>query len=281
MKARHVTLALLAVLPLAACQMDQLLNAPGTPGPNTPGTPSAQAPLPPAALGQFRPDGSPVGSGSTIDEPGILIRARVEDPEPDDSVMLQLELRPDGTGFSGTPTHASARVASGAQAGITIETLADTLYRWQVRAVDRAGRTSAWVAFSTGGAFRVSVPKLPAAPVGLQQYHENNTPIPVGGTTSERDVFLEAGVADPRLTGDARVEFEVRSRDVAFTGSRTHRKDGIENGETARLKFQASAFVGYHWQARVCTEAGCSSWVEFGGNDQMATDFLRNPFDDD
>jgi len=282
-------IAALAAAALAgACQVDQLLHAPDNGGnPPGPPPPSAQAPRAPTGLGQFRLDGTPVGSGSTIAENGIEIRAMVSDPEPGDSVRLQLELRFTGTSFTGVPTHLSGRVGSGSFAVIRLESgLADTSYQWQVRAVDHAGRASEWVPFSAEASFRVSVPRIPLAPGGLAQFHaDGETPIPVGGITPNRDVWLSVIVQDSRLGPGARVEFEVRNRETPFTGNRTHSTDDIDQGERSRVRFRASSFVAYHWQARVCDEhegeTVCSAWVGFGGNGEDETDFLRNPFEDD
>lgn len=273
-----------AALILSACQVDQLLNSPGDGGaPPPPPPPSALSPNSPSSLGQYRLDGSPIGSGATIGDNSIEIRAMVTDPEADDSIRLQLELRFDGSTFTGSPTHLSARVAPGAFATIRIEhALSDTTYQWRVRAVDRAGRVSDWVPYSAGASFRVAVTRLPLPPAGLQQYEaDGRTEIPAGGTVEDRDVFLEAAVDDARMTGKARVEFEVRPREAAFSGRRTHWKDDIENGERARVKFRAAAFVAYHWQARVCHGEVCSAWAEFGGNGPEAADFYRDPFDGD
>lgn len=284
MSATRFVLIAIVVLPLAAsCSVDQLLKSGGTGG-DVPVDPQV-SPAKPESAGQFRSDGvTPIQTGETVSETGIVIAARLSDPEPDDSLRLQLELRPVGFAFTGFATHGSGSVGNGERATINVQIAeTDTAYIWQVRSVDRAGRTSGWVLFNTaGGAFRFAMPRVPAPPIQLAQYEANGeTPIPVGGTVDERDVFLRARIEDPRQTGELRLDFEVRAAGVAFTGAATHFDNEVRSGQTGSVKFRASAFTGYRWQSRVCRDAECSPWVEFGGNAPTEQDFFRDPFEDD
>lgn len=272
-------------LPLfASCSVDQLLKS-GAPGSEPPPPPDpAVSPAQPEGVGQFRADGTtPVRAGETIDETSIVIAATLRDPQPEDVLRLQLELRPLGAAFTGAVTHTSEIVANGDRASVTISVAEiDTAYAWQVRTVDNGGHVSAWLRFGTGSAFRVAVPRLPPMPVDLAQYESNgSTPIPVGGTVDERDVFLRARAPQTASTAKVRMEFEVRSSTAAFSGEATHQDDEVEPGTIGSVKFRAAAFTGYHWRARVCGGAGCSAWVDFGGNAIAERDFYRDPFEDD
>lgn len=283
--ALYTALILTAWWLAAGCRADRLLQSPGTGNPAEPPPPPPLAPFEPLALAQFRSDGvTPIHQGETITEDDIVIGAIVNDPETDDSLRLQLELRVAGSAFTGAPTHASDRVARGQRAMIPVNGVAaDTSFRWRVRAVDRAGRASSWVAFGDADVdFRVSLPRIPAVPVDLTQLREDRrTVIPVGATVSDRDIWLQVRVNDPTRTGSLRLEVEIRTVDDALIGQRTHDDDGARHGETQDVKMRASAFETYHWQARLCDKDVCSAWVAFGGNPQAAGDFTRNPFVDD
>lgn len=272
-------------LAASGCRADRLLQSPGGGDDPVPPSPPPLAPYDPQALRQFRSDGvTPIGQGETITEDNIVIAAVVDDPETDDSLRLQLELRVSGAAFTGAPTHTSDRVARGERATIPVNGVAaDTSFRWRVRAVDRVGRASTWVSFGDADVdFRVSLPRIPAVPVDLTQLRDDRrTIIPVGATVSDRDIWLRARVNDPDRSGELRLDVEVRRVEDALIGQPTHHRDDARHGETVDVKMRASAFETYRWQARLCDRDVCSEWVPFGGNPQAAGDFTRNPFADD
>src|SRR5438034_715307 len=155
-----------------------------------------RAPAAPASVAQLRSDsatGLPVGT--VTDEPTVVVRGVVTDPDIADTLRLQVEVQPVGTAFTDLPTAASdpvadpnagdqlrldveveplgtafsgvpsgsgASVANGATATATVAGLNDNVaYHWQARAVDQTGRAGPWVAFGdnaeTGADFRVAV----------------------------------------------------------------------------------------------------------------------------
>jgi hypothetical protein len=58
----------------------------------------------PLSLGQFRSDGStPIDTGATTDENRVTLKATVEDPDPGDQIVLEVEVKPFGTAFNGPP----------------------------------------------------------------------------------------------------------------------------------------------------------------------------------
>lgn len=107
------------------------------PGGNTPPTaPAAQ---------QYKSDLSLLAMGGTVTDGIVYFRATVTDPD-NDTVKLQVEVRPVGTAFTGAMTHESALVSSGSTASVQASGLSGD-YRWQARTVDALGGASAWVPF--------------------------------------------------------------------------------------------------------------------------------------
>ena len=109
----------------------------------------ADSPTAPTGLGQFKSDSlATIAVGATTDEATAVFNGTVLDPDPGDSVRLDVEVRAVGTPFNGVPTASSALVASGGVGTVAISGLADnTSYHWQARAVDQSGRASAWAEF--------------------------------------------------------------------------------------------------------------------------------------
>ena len=87
--------------------------------------------------------------GGITDENTVLFDGVVSDPDNND-VQLEVEVRPIGTAFTGTPTCTSdPAVASGSTASATCTGLSDGQYHWQARAKDSADITGQWL--SAGG----------------------------------------------------------------------------------------------------------------------------------
>jgi len=107
-----------------------------------------QPPNTPANLGQFKSNGSTaIGVGGGTDETTVVLKGTVGDPD-GNTVKLQVEVRPLGTGFSNTATQESSLVSSGSVASVTVAGLTNSpSYHWQARAVDSQGAASGWVAF--------------------------------------------------------------------------------------------------------------------------------------
>src|SRR6185503_5591091 len=123
-----------------------------------------QAPADPANLAQLRDGGTvSIAVGGVSSSVTGLFTAVVADPDPADQLRLEVEVRPLGTTFAGTPTGSSTPTASGADAQASSTGLADNVsYHWQARTVDQTGRASAWVTFGGNAEseadFRVAVP---------------------------------------------------------------------------------------------------------------------------
>lgn len=259
---------LVAGLAVSTCKLDRLIN---------PDPPGARSPDSPASLAQFRADSlSPIVVGAGISDPVIVVRAVVGDPDPDDSLRLQVELQPLGTDFTGQPTATSAPVLGGGQATTRADGLMDnTSYHWRARSIDQTGRASAWVAFGGNGEdvpdVVVAVPDPPADPTSLSQFRSDGiTAIARGGTTDERTVVIRGTVADPDPGDQVRLEIEMQPVGTLFTGTATAGGVQVPNGAVASVTVTGlTDGVSYHWQARAVDQLVQSSgWVPFGAAGQ-------------
>jgi uncharacterized protein YjdB len=122
-----------------------------------------QDPITPANAGQFKVGGAPIDTSGTTDEATVIFQALLTDPDPADSLRLEVEVQPVGTAFTNSPTATGASVARGTLGQVAVPGLLDnTDYHWQVRARDRTGRFSLWISFGgnpeTAVDFRVEIP---------------------------------------------------------------------------------------------------------------------------
>ena len=104
-------------------------------------------------LDQLMLDGAtPIGVGQTTPEDGLTFSAAVTTAAfGATQAGLQVELRPIGTAFDGTPTHESAMVASGSTASVTASALAAGGYHWRARVKSDTGALGAWTNFGANG----------------------------------------------------------------------------------------------------------------------------------
>ncbi|MBI4422033.1 MAG: hypothetical protein HY560_14510 [Gemmatimonadetes bacterium] len=132
--------------------------------------PRRRPPDPPTSLAQLKLDGvTPIAVGDVTNERAVVLRATVSDADPADVLRLEVEVRPVGTAFAGTPTAASTEAANGGTASATAAGLSEgTAYHWQARTVDPAGSQSSWVAFGgnveSAADFAVEVTPPPPPP---------------------------------------------------------------------------------------------------------------------
>jgi len=108
------------------------------PRPNAPSAPTQTDP----ARGVLVPAGEPSLATGFLASALTSSPARLE-------VALQVEVRPLGTGFDGTPSATGTMVPSGTAATVQVEGLSLGSYRWRVRTVDSLGNTSVdWTDFA-------------------------------------------------------------------------------------------------------------------------------------
>ena len=222
-------------------------------------------------LAQLASDGVtpiPVG-GSTVDT--VIFRGVLSDPDPGDSLRLQVERQPVGTAFTGVPTATSTGVLSGQAASLKLT--GDSVnvgYHWQARAIDATDSLSAWVKFGNNpeqqADYTIKQATPPDAPTSLGQYEHNNQAIAPGGTTTQFTVTFKATVSDP--DGDqVLLQVEVQPLGTAFTGTATASSSLGTGGGQQQASVSVSSLVSgtdYHWQVRAVDQAGQNSaWVPF------------------
>ncbi|MDJ0767111.1 MAG: filamin/ABP280 repeat domain-containing protein, partial [Myxococcota bacterium] len=234
-----------------------------------------------AAPGQFGPDSvTTIGVGATTGTNVVVLKATVADPDPDDSLSLEVELRPVGTAFNGTATSESPRFANGQIAVLRISGLSDdTQYHWQARAVDTRGAAGPWSAFGGNAEseadFSVSAPQAPGDPTDLNQTETDSTSvIPVGATISASSVVLSASISDPDPGDSVRLQVEVRPVGTSFTGPTGSSPFVVGSGTAYVLVSGLTDDTEFRWRARTVDGSGATSaWVYFGNNGDVDEDF--------
>src|SRR5881396_1300308 len=241
-----------------------------------------RAPAAPGSVAQLRSDSTTaVPLGSVTDEPTVVVRGVVTDPDIADTLRLQVEVQPVGTAFTDLPTAASDPVASGQPAVVALTGLGDdAAYHWQARALDQTGRSSAWVPFGSNAEtvadFVTAVPQPPAAPGALAQFQSDGVAsIAVGGTAKGRSVVFKATATDPNAADQLRLDVEVEPLGTAFSGVPSGSGASVANGTTATATVAGlNDNVSYHWQARAVDQTGrAGPWAAFGGNAETVSDF--------
>ncbi|HEX9485986.1 MAG TPA: hypothetical protein VF976_02885, partial [Gemmatimonadales bacterium] len=236
----------------------------------------------PASLAQLRSDSlTAVPLGGSTDQSTVVLRGVLSDPDPADSLRLEVEVQPLGTAFTGLATATGERVADGQPGFVAVPGLANnTAYHWQARTRDQTGRAGDWTAFGgnpeSAADFSTSFPVPPNAPTSLTQFQsDGSTTIPAGGIATALSVILHAGVTDPNPGDQLRLEVEVKPVGTAFTNAASGSGPAVANGAVASAAVAGlSDNTPYHWQARTVDQTGLASpWVSFGGNSETATDF--------
>ena len=246
-----------------------------------------RTPMAPAA-GQFRLNGTTtIGVGTITPESTVVFKAMLNDPNPFDSVRLEVDV----VGLaSGLVSDSSAFVPRGTSVALPVTGLHDNEgYHWRARTCDKSGRCSTW--FDFGGnidpAVDFIVNSRPQDPtIGALTQVGPSGPMPVGGGTggtypNSVTVTFKAGVTDLDPGDLIWIEEEYKKVGMAFDSATTH-GSGVASGDTAVVSVSIAVQLlnlqaDYHWRARVCDQTGrCSVWVGFGGNSDVvtaATDF--------
>ena len=178
-------------------------------------------PRAPTSLDQrFGDSVTSINPGATVPQTGLLLRAVVSDPDQDDSLHLEAEVRPVTVAFSGPNVPNGSPVANGRPAWVNVSGIADkTAYHWRVRAGDQTGRAGPWVAFGGSPAFTVNVLHPPNAPTTLGQARGDGSGILTGATVDTNIVILSAVTSDPDPGDLVYLVVEVRPVGVVFTGA--------------------------------------------------------------
>jgi len=136
-------------------------------------------PQPPTAVtaaGQFQSDGTtPVAPGGPTNTSTMVFHATGHDPNPGDTLRLQVEVQPFGTAFVNTPTstgNPAPNGGSGVALSATVINLSNGGYHWQARAADQTGRFGPWTPFGNGSSadFTVAIanPVLTVTPTTIR-----------------------------------------------------------------------------------------------------------------
>src|SRR5579859_484148 len=109
-------------------------------------------PIAPQLLGQFRADGTTaIVVGDTTPETDVVIEGRVNDPNLNETVRLEVEVETTVSPFTGVATQVSDYVPAATSSTQTVVHVTGlttkTAYRWQARSCDNTGRCSAWLPF--------------------------------------------------------------------------------------------------------------------------------------
>ena len=233
-------------------------------------------PRAPQALDQLLSDSiTSVDLGASVAQPSILLRAVVTDPDWQDSLHLEAEVRPIGIGFSGPNVPNGPAVTNGATAWVSVSGLSDkTSYHWRVRTGDHTGRSGPWALSGGNPDFVVNVPHAPQAPTTLGQAKGDGTGILTGATTDTDVVILSASVSDQDPGDTLWLDVEVRPVGINFTGPTNASSPLRDGGPMQVVVGPLTNSTSYHWRARARDHLGnTSGWVVFGSNLETATDF--------
>jgi N-acetylneuraminic acid mutarotase len=98
---------------------------------------------------QLRNDGvTPIALGAMVSDSTVRLRGFVYDPNPAETVALQVEVRSLGTPFTGIPTGTGPFVSgSGAISEVNVPALATGSYHWQARTINSSAVVGAFASF--------------------------------------------------------------------------------------------------------------------------------------
>jgi alpha-tubulin suppressor-like RCC1 family protein len=239
------------------------------------------APALPTGRAQRQANGTtPIPLGGTATATTVVFRGTVSDPDPGQTVKLQVEVKPVGTAFTGTVSCQSAYVPSGTAASCQKAGLIPgTGYRWRLRAVDNLGTPSAWASYATNAedAADFAVNTAPALPTGrAQRQADGTTAIPLGGTATTPTVVFRATVSDPDGGQTVRLQVEVQPVGTVFTGALSCQSAYVASGTAASCQQTGlTPGTGYHWRLRaVDNKGGASAWASYATNAEDAADFI-------
>jgi hypothetical protein len=218
-------------------------------------------------LGQFRATaGTAISVGGYTPETQVEIRGTVTAQS--GSVGLEVEVKPVGSGFTGSGTTSSAvNYTSGSEISVTVTGLSNlTEYHWRARALGSTLSPSAWVSFGgnaeTQRDFSVDTGTT-APPTALAQAGPGGAPpVPLGGSTPGG--IQLSGTNGTNSDGQqVRLEIEVRPAGTLFSNTPTLVTPWGAGGAVTSALFSGPT-GDYHWQARTVAFYGSeSSWVAF------------------
>lgn len=216
-----------------------------------------------------------VAKGASVAQTSILLRAVLSDPDLNDSVHLEAEVRPVSAGFTGPNVPDGPATGNGRPAWVSVTGLADkTSYHWRVRAGDHTGRSGPWTVFGGTPDFVVNVPHAPNVPATLGQARGDGSGILTGATIDTDVVILGAIVSDVDPGDELRLAVEVRPVGTPFSEPTDSSAAVTDGGPMQVVVGPLPGATSYHWRARAVDQTGATSpWIAYGGNSESATDF--------
>lgn len=113
--------------------------------------PNLQPPDQPVNLAQMNFDNTrPIGLGGAVNDGQLVARSLIRDPDPEDSLVIEIEIRPTNIAFVNQPNYASPVLKSlglPMLIPILVAGLPEGQYHWQLRIKDQAGHLTSWVPF--------------------------------------------------------------------------------------------------------------------------------------
>ncbi|HEY6060181.1 MAG TPA: hypothetical protein VIV10_06340, partial [Gemmatimonadales bacterium] len=187
---------------------------------------------------------TPVVPGGVVSQQSVVLTAVLSDPDLGDSLQLQAEVVPTGTGFS-VPTALGAKVRNGSRAYVVQSALNDnTGYHWRLRAVDQTGRPGDWQVFPSDPAFNVQSGHDPTF-ANANQYQSNGTTvIPVGDTANGTTVVFKAQLNDVDAGNQLSLQIEAEPVGTAFDSNATAASAPVAAGATATVTISALTIGG-------------------------------------
>jgi photosystem II stability/assembly factor-like uncharacterized protein len=232
---------------------------------------------------QLKADGTTaIPLGGTVPPPAVSFRGTVTDPDVGQTVGIQVEVKPVGAAFTGTPDCRGSLVESGTPATCVMNALLPGRYHWQLRSVDSLGGASGWVSYATNSEdaadFVLNTP--PGIPTGRGQLQANGTTtIPLGGTATATTVVFRGTVADADAGQNLRLQVEVKPVGTAFTGVVSCQSAPVASGTATTCPVNSLASgESYHWRLRTVDALGTPSvWASYATNNESQADFTVSP----
>lgn len=221
--------------------------------------------------------GTAIAIGGFTSEPAVtMVTLRGTPTSTTTNVGMDVEVRPVGTPFTGTPTGSTGMtfVASGTQVSVSATVVSGTAYHWQARPISPSLLPGPWVVFggnSDGNPAAVDFSvdtSTTNAPTGLQQYLIDDTTIVPVGSTAPDSVRLSASATNS-AGYPVRLEFQVVPTGSPFVANPPTPQlitGSLASGANGRVTYTATVSDDYQWEVRAISQFGSmSGWTVFNG----------------
>ncbi len=226
-------------------------------------------PSTPSSPSQNKLDGTTViATGAWTTENGVIFKATMTDPDPSNTITLQVEYAAAGTSFAAPTMVSSTPVTTGQVASASATIAADGNYEWRYRATDGTN-TTAWTEFVLGGATDFIIDftnSPPSTPSGAQQYKlDGLTVIAIGATTNENGVIFKATMTDGDPSNTITLQVEYAAAGTGFAAPTMVSSSAVTTGQVASATASSLANGDYEWRYRATDGTNTTGWTEFVG----------------